>query len=554
MRSSSPLVFASLLLVTQTAVAGVAFTVNSVLDQPDDLTMPGICHTTAGTCTLRAAVMQANRSSGAGATILLPAGLYSLTIPAMGADGDESGDLNLTTPAEGNPVITLVGEGAGTTRIETFQFQRILRVSGGRTAILSDVTLSGGSAVIGGGILSSGNLSLIRSEVSANHADTYGGGIYNYGTLTASQSTISNNNAASDGGGIYNTGTLTVSQSSTSGNLGDYGGGIFNYLDVVVDHSTISQNVATSRGGGIYSVGTLQVDHSTVSGNGAPELGGGICGMGLMNVSRTTVAGNSSDMGGGIWSAGTLTVTQSTISGNHGNFGGGLYNGLALFVVNSTISENDADSDGGGAYNGGVYGASVIANVYNTTIAFNGADADRDEVYGGTGGGVYNQPLATFNLRNSLVAGNVVENLPVPDDCIGTLSSYGRNLIGDLGGPAPCTISITTGSWTGLNSTALIDILRDNGGPTQTHALLPGSNAIDGGDPTFGCTDYNGNTIATDQRGAPRATGVRCDIGAFEVPEPASMAAAAVAIVTLASMRSATRDARKRNPVDQEPI
>jgi len=538
------IVFASLLLVTRQSVADVTFTVNSVLDQPDDLTIPGTCHTAAGTCTLRAAVMQANRSAGAGATIQLPAGLYSLTIPAMGTDGDESGDLNLTTPTDGNPVITLVGEGASTTRIETFQFQRILRVSAGRTAILTDVTLSGGSAVFGGGILNSGNSSLTRSEVSANHADTYGGGIYNSGTLTASQSTISNNNAVSDGGGVYNTGTLTVSQSTISNNLGDSGGGIFNYVDVAVDHSTISQNVATSRGGGIYSVGTLQVNHSTVSGNGAPELGGGICGTGLMSVSRTTVAGNSSDMGGGMWSAGTLTVAQSTISGNHGNFGGGLYNGLSLFAVNSTISANDADSDGGGVYNGGVYGASVIANVYNTTIAFNGADADADPVYGGVGGGVYNGPAGTFNLRNSLVAGNIVENAPVSDDCNGTLSSYGRNLIGELGEPAPCTISVGSGSWTALNSTSLIDILRNNGGPTKTHALLPGSNAIDGGDPTFGCTDYNGNAIATDQRGAPRVTGVRCDIGAFEVPEPASMAGAAVAIVTLVSIRRATRSDR----------
>ena len=434
---AAAIVVTSSLVATRNAGAEIIFTVNSLLDQPDDLTTPGTCHTAAGTCTLRAAVMQANRSTGAGAKILLPAGLYSLTIPATGNGGEENGDLNLTPPVSGNPVITLMGAGASTTIIDANQLFDIFSIDVGRTVVLAGVTLRNG------------------------YAD-FGGAIDNFGALTVTRSTITGSEGES-GGGINNVSTLTVSESTISANHGNFGGGINNL--------------------------------------------------------------------------GTLTVIQSTISANHGNFGGGIFNDLTMRVVDSTISENDADSDGGGIYNGGAYSASTIANVYNTTIVFNGADSDRDEIYGGSGGGVYSEPMATFNLRNTLVAGNVVENLPVPDDCTGTLFSYGRNLIGVQGEPAPCTISNGSGSWAPLNSTALIDILRSNGGPTQTHALLPGSNAIDGGDPTFGCTDYNGNPIATDQRGAPRVAGVRCDIGAFEVPEPASMAAAAAAIATLASMR-----------------
>ena len=416
-------VVASSLVATRNAVADVTFSVDSTLDQPDDLTVPGTCHTAAGTCTLRAAVMQASRTSGESPTILLPAGLYLLTIPPVGVDDDESGDLNMYGTPGSVPVINLIGAGAKTTIIDANHLDRIFTIGLGRTVNLSGVTLRNGYA-------------------------------------------------ASFAGAISNSGTLTVT--------------------------------------------------------------------------RTAITGNHGNAGGGIDNGGTLTLSQSTISANHADFGGGIYNGLTLFVVDSTISENDADSDGGGIYNGDIYDTPGIANVYNTTIVFNGADADRDEIYGGTGGGVYNDPMATFNLRNTLVAGNVVENLPVQDDCTGTLSSYGRNLIGELGEPVPCTISTQSGSWTALNSTALIDILRNNGGPTPTHALLPGSNAIDGGDPTFGCTDYNGNTIALDQRGAPRVTGVRCDIGAFEVPEPASMAATAAAIVTLASMRRAVRGIRTR--------
>ncbi|MEO8959709.1 MAG: choice-of-anchor Q domain-containing protein, partial [Rudaea sp.] len=76
-------------------------------------------------------------------------------------------------------------------------------------------------------------------------------------------------------------------------------------------------------------------------------------------------------------------------------------------------------------------------------------------------------------------------------------------------------IVVKSGSWTNLNSLNYLGTLRNNGGATATHALLPGSNAINGGDPVFGCTDQSGNTIPFDQRGYARAIGV-CDIGAFE--------------------------------------
>jgi len=439
------IIITSLLLATRNAVASVTFSVNSVLDQPDDLTAPGTCHTAAGTCTLRAAVMQANRASGLGVTIVLPAGLYSLTIPAMGGDGDDSGDLELYETPGSNPGVDIIGAGASATIIDGNRLSRIFFIFGTRTVSLSGVTLRNG------------------------HGD-FGGAIYNAGTLMVTRSAITGSEVVVGGGAIFNNGTLTVSQSSVSGN-------------------------------------------------------------------------HSGNNGGAIFNAGASALSQSTISGNHSDFGGGIYNLGSLVVINSTISGNAADSDGGGIYNG-ASGTPTIADVYNSTIVFNGADVDVDPVYGGTGGGVYNDPASSFNLRNSLLAGNSVAQTPLSDDCTGILSSGGRNLIGVSGDPAPCTINVVSGSWTSLNSTSLIDILRNKGGPTKTHALLTGSNAIDGGDPTFGCTDSNGNTIATDQRGAPRVTGVRCDIGAFEVPEPASMAAAAVATVTLVSMRRATRGAR----------
>jgi len=410
---------ASLPLAARHAVAaGPTFTVDSLLDQPDDGTMPGTCHTAAGTCTLRAAVMQASRTSGVGATIVLPAGLYALTIPASGSDGETAGDLNLTTPDSGNPVISIEGAGAESTIIDANQLDRVFRIAYGRTAQISGVTIKNGF-VVGEG----------------------GGGIFNEGTLILSNATIESSHADS-GGGIFS-----------------YASGLDGYLEV--RNSTIKGNTADDDGGGIYDAGEF------------------------------------------------------------------------LLVVNSTISQNDADGNGGGVAR--YFGD---ANVYNTTIAFNHADADNDGT--GRGGGVYNSGV--FNLRNTLLAGNLTSGGPVTfsfnDDCSGSLTGTGKNLFWEA--PVSCKLSGDAGSWSMLNDLNTLGPLQDNGGPTQTHALLAGSNAIDGTDGS-GCVDDQGVPLTTDQRGSPRVSGPRCDIGAFEVPEPGAMAAFAAAIATLASLRRVPR-------------
>ncbi len=165
----------------------VTFNVNSTLDQPDDLTIPGTCHTAAGTCTLRAAVMQANRTSGLGATIILQAGTYTLTIPATGADDETNGDLNLTTPASGSPTITIAGAGASTTNIDANQLDRVFHVHSNRTTTLSGVTIRNG----------------FRSGVNP-----FGCGIWNEGSLTVSNAAITGNHCTGSGGGILNDGNL----------------------------------------------------------------------------------------------------------------------------------------------------------------------------------------------------------------------------------------------------------------------------------------------------------------------------------------------------------
>jgi hypothetical protein len=444
----------------QASPSVVTFTVNSILDQPDDLTIPGTCHTAAGTCTLRAAVMQANRTSGAGATIIIPSGIYTLTIPAAGTDGEENGDLDLTAPISGNPVINIAGAGANTTVIDASQLDRVLMINPGCTVNISGVTIRNGFKPAAGG-----------------------GGITNMGTLWITSSTISGNQALT-GGGIENDFSLMLSNSTVSGNHAVSGAGIDNEHPLTVTNSTISRNSASSYGGGIENNSTLIINNSTISLNTA------------------TISG------GGIWNSASVAMSGSTAYGNSANDGGAIINGNSLTVWNSTLTQNSAVHSGGGVYN-----QHGTANFYNVSIVFNSAQTDTNT--GGSAGGVYNDNSlgAIFNLHNTLLAGNNVANSPIYDDCTGTLTSYGSNLFWMVTG---CTVNDTAGgSHTTLNSLNLLGPLQNNGGPTSTVALLPGSNAIDGGDPA-GCVDSNGSLLITDQRGKARPVGVRCDIGAYE--------------------------------------
>lgn len=394
------------------------FTVNSTLDQVDDNISDSLCHTAANTCTLRAAVMQANRAASAGATIMLPAGIYTLTRLPINDDGDDSGDLNLTAPASGSGVIGLIGAGAATTIIDANRIDRILHVGVSRTASVSGVTF--------------------------RHGYTGGDG----------------------GGGIFNEGSLTLDGVVVTANEDIVGGGITNFGSLMVSYSTVSLNIATF-GGGLDNDGDLAINASTIAFNTAHEAGG------------------------------------------IGNLG-------TMALVNTTIAGNEAINDGGGilAMN------FSTTHIYNSTIAYNDADQDHNGV--GFGGGVYISTTANFNLRNTLLAGNTMENTPTYDDCDGDgqLVLFGRNVLGtDASTLSGCNISPDGGSlWDNLNSLTFLGGLASNGGPTQTIALLNGNNAIDSGDPAFGfaCVDGSSVPITIDQRGFTRPAGSICDIGAFE--------------------------------------
>jgi len=193
----------------------------------------------------------------------------------------------------------------------------------------------------------------------------------------------------------------------------------------------------------------------------------------------------------------SLFLTNVTFSNNSANYGGGLYidGESAATLTNVTISNNSANNGGG------IYLEGNFASLTNVTISGNSASNQ--------GGGVYiYKGYNAFIIKNSLIGGNT----GFGPDCYGRLNSAGYNLITDTW---LCTIKDDqTGNIYG--KFPLLGPLADNGGYTLTHALLPGSPAID----AASFTNSNGNPIIEDQRGVSRPQGTANDIGAYEADAP----------------------------------
>lgn len=485
-------VFGATVLLAWTVPSwALTFTVNSTADEVDAAAGDGSCATASGTCTLRAAIQEANAQQGAH-EIVLPAGTYTSTIPGQGEEAAATGDLDIT----GN--LTITGAGTSATIVDGNALDRVIEVHSGAVVTISDTTIQNGengeSPFAGAGISNAGTLSLLRSVVANNHGTGVysggGGGIFNAGTLSLESSAVRDNTAAYRGGGICNlSGTVSLKNSTVSNNTETYGGGggIANLCgSVTVIGSVIRGNNTGANGGGInnepwlgYSCSggtTLAVIDSTVDGN------------------LTNVLNSRGNAGGGINNSGQLTMTRSTVSNNQGWSGGGLCGGGV--IVDSTISGNAA------FYGGGLTGESDLTNV---TVTNNTAYVEGGGIYGG----------ADNRLGNTILAANRAEGLGA--DCgKAWLHSKGYNLLptdADLVSGVCSLYGDLTGNIKVPD--AKLAPLGDYGGPTQTHALLPGSPAIDAGSPAAPGTGGNA-CAATDQRGVSRPQGPACDMGAFE--------------------------------------
>jgi hypothetical protein len=283
-------------------------------------------------------------------------------------------------------------------------------------------------------------------------------------------------------------------------------------LTVNISGLTIANGkVTTGNGGGIANSGTLTITNATVSGCSVPfsvQNAGGIDNFGTLTVTSSTLSGNTAGSGGGIDNFGTLTVTSSTLSGNSAQAaagsGGGIDNLGTLTVTNSTLTGNTATatSRNGIGQGGGIQNASGMATVTSCTLSGNSATG----TLGGNGGGLA-ESGGTVTSRNTIVAGNLASTSA---DVGGVLNSQGHNPIGD--GTGGSGFDPTDQVGTASNPIdPMLGPLQDNGGPTFTRALLPGSPAIDAGD--------NTDAPMWDQRGPGfrRIVSGIIDIGAFEV-------------------------------------
>jgi hypothetical protein len=274
LRVPAAALLAALVFCSTAAHAEVAFNVNSTLDQIDSNVNDGVCQTAAGTCTLRAAVMQANHLTTAGfATINVPAGTYLLTLSQNGGGGydETNSELKLTTPLAADQRIVVQGAGAAHTIIDSNLQFKVFTIETSRAATLRDITIRNGGGVVGGGIFNAGDLRLTRVVIENGQADR-GGGIYNRGTLDMNASTVRGNQGITEGGGIIAEGATRIVDSTVSGNSSGTGGGILSVSSALtIVSSTISGNTALGDGGGIYNAGTAYMYNSSIINNDADD-------------------------------------------------------------------------------------------------------------------------------------------------------------------------------------------------------------------------------------------------------------------------------------------
>jgi CSLREA domain-containing protein len=395
-------------------------------------------------------------------------------------------------------------------------------VGAGTPLTLTDVDVTGNLATGaaadqgGGGIyVDGGTLEVSGGAISDNRAigtAGSGGGLFvNGGTVTLTGTTVAVNRAQRAGGGIeIVSGAVTIADAALTGNVAGpapgNGGGVHTTagptsLDIA--GTLVSENDATAEGGGLWiNAGTaLTLVNSDLTDNIARAMGGGTGGGGLFVnggdalVATTAVTGNRAlgrdALGGGVLVAdGSATIEQALIAQNEAYFGGGLavLAGASAGVENTTVYANT------GRFGGGGYSQEGAITFDSATIAANVAQAG--------GGGLYNRnppnggvPFVT--LRNSIVADNTAQIGP---DLKGRHGSDGWNVIGTA--PPASTFPAQPSDQTGTDP--MLEPLADNGGPTDTAALMAGSPAIDSGQ----------TALAVDQRGVARTE--PDDVGAVE--------------------------------------
>lgn len=529
--------------------ASYTFRVTTTADAHDVHLGNGRCADSDGNCTLRAAIEAADSLRAHSAVlIVVPPGYYALTLG------------KLTVGEARTSSITVTVDGAGPTRTviaANGQF-RVMFVTASASVTIERLTITGGNpgnSGYGGGIFSSGTLTVFDDTIIGNRAAA-GGGVCNAGgSLVVGSSRIEKNNGGPyGGGGVQNGGPDNIAGS------------------VRVVSSVIDDNITSNEGGGIFSgqngrpagagrsasaikprcaaascrvpartvdALTLTVIDSAIVGNKGGNGGGGIAAEGPTQVIGSLVADNSagSAIGGGLFDV--TVVRDSIISGNSASEGGG----VEVFPSTKTTIETSTLSDNNGSAYAGAIDESGVVIVDRSALVANTAG----NPFLGEGAAVVVQGGAELQISNSTVVDNTTRPLGG-----GAIFNYGGAATLDYDTFSGNSVSISGGGYTvatasifsaghsepacavpvhetvGFNldsdsSCGLtlrtdqsgvnprLGTLANNGGPTETEALLDRSPAIDrGGLPnTAGCP-------LVDQRGASRPFGPACDVGAYE--------------------------------------
>ncbi len=452
--------------------------------------------------------------------------------------------------------LMLLGQGPTNTIVDAEQNGRVFLIAEDVEATICGITITGGlvegmgddtnlSPGAGAGIFNDGTLLLSNSLVTENSANLAGAGIWNntdsvmhirnstislnisgqsvggfgnyyLSTMTIDNTSIINNTAGFVGGGGGSAGdSFSISNSLVSGNTSSFlaGGiilvhGLVAVGSVQIENTEFSQN-SSALGGAIIAngVGTT-IENSRFLDNTATQDGGAIAlvGQEVLQITDSTFSDNDAALSGGaiqIIEDSRLFLLRSTINDNSATLGGGIAvsDSSEVFVTDSTISTNTATSSGGGIYETGL--SSLSLNL--STIAFNTAI---------NGGGVFKTSNSNLDTYHTIISDNI------SNDCEVDIGTVINNANFSLFSDASCTFS--SGSDNLASTDPLLGPLQDNGGLTETHALLGLSPAIDSGNTNC--------TINFDQRGEFRPVNIigldpidaqaRCDIGSFEVQQP----------------------------------
>lgn len=526
-------------------------------------TNDGLC--TPDDCSLREAVVTANLCPGK-QVIELPAGGYNLTRVGPGEDAADTGDLDITDD--------LIIQGIGVPSIDGQGSDRVIEIHSPAKVEIELVMITNGYADMGAGILNRGELVMRSGAVSYNTAVSptgysgggglfngqgatatfigtqflenvadVGAGIHNFAdaTLTLEDVTLGGNEASyaagglwnnvasnayltnvhffrntteGQGAGAYNNGYIEITDSLFELNSGaTAGGGLYNSEntsdsggvtlgpgEAVLQNVDFTQNSALDMGAGLFNGGSLEMTLGTFEQNTEPAMGGGAYNEAdaMMVLTQVWFTNNNAGMGGAVFNRGMTHLYQSSLTNNSGmdGFGGGAYNDGAaagLLLRNTTVSANmiipHTGLGGSGIYNNG-----GDLRIEFSTIAYNNSDG----IHNNGGHGTLESTILTSNSNGNCTGDPIASNgwnLESADDC---------GLI------EPSDI---------INTNPMIAWLAMNGGTNLSHAPMPGSPAIDSGDPD--------TCVAYDQRGVTRPQGAGCDRGSIEVtgdevppPEP----------------------------------